>query len=150
MPSWSSLRPSSRPEQSIPFDHSPRSLRAGDGATVGHRGTHRGQRHEVAGRHVEGAATDLQRLAVTGVDVHELDAIGVGMAAGRQHPGHHDTVEVGPQARHVLHGQAEVGQRVGDLGDLAADRGELAQPGQQHLHERARAFRTGSGTGGRR
>ena len=54
---------------------------------VGHGGAQRGQRHEIAGGHVEGAAHDLQRLAVAGVDVDQVDLVGVGMRARSPAPG---------------------------------------------------------------
>ena len=79
MPPGSSPSPSSRGEHSIPFDHSPRILRRCDLHAVGHRRADRGQRDQVADGHVERAAADLQRLAVAGIDVDQLDPVGVGV-----------------------------------------------------------------------
>ena len=63
-----------------------------DRHAVGHDRPDGGQRNQVAGRHVGGAAADLQSLAVTPVDVHESDPIGVGMLTHVEHPSHHDAV----------------------------------------------------------
>ena len=46
---------------------------------VGHRRAERGQRHDVAGVHVERTAPDVALGAVAGVDVHALDLGGVGV-----------------------------------------------------------------------
>ena len=84
---------------------------------VGHHGAERGQRHEVADRHVERAAADLQRLAVAGVDVDELDAIGLRVAAQRQHLGHDDAVDRLADDVDLLDGEAEAAHRVGQRVD---------------------------------
>ena len=53
--------PSSAAEHSIPLDHSPRILRRPISMPSGHDGAHGGQGDQVADRHVEGAAHDLQQ-----------------------------------------------------------------------------------------
>ena len=45
-------------------------LASGNLHAVGHRRPQGGQRNEVAHRHVERPAADLQRLTIAGVDVH--------------------------------------------------------------------------------
>ena len=75
---------------------------------AGHDRAERGQGHEVADRHVERAAADLQRLAVAGVDVDELDLVGVGMGAQVEHAGDDDAVEALADQVHRLDGHAEV------------------------------------------
>src|SRR5262245_19434720 len=61
-------------------------------------------------------------------------------------PGDHDPVEPLPRDRHVLHGEAEVRELVGqDLG-LSLDGSELTEPGEQDLHH---TIRTGTGIGRR-
>ena len=82
-------------------------LAAGDLQAVGHHGAERGQRHEVADGHVEGAAADLQRLAVAGVDVDELDAVGRRVGAQGQHLGHDDAVDRLADDDRLLDRQAE-------------------------------------------
>ena len=54
--------------------------------SVWHHGAEGGERHEIADRHVERAAADLERLTVTGVHVDELDLVGVGMTPKIEHP----------------------------------------------------------------
>ena len=53
-----------------------------DHAPVGHRRAGRGQRDDVAGRHVERAAPHVALDAVAGVDVHAVHLGRVGMALG--------------------------------------------------------------------
>ena len=66
---------------------------------LGHRGAERGEGHEVADGHVEGAAADLQRLAVAGVDVDQLDAVGLRVGAQRQRPRRRSTPSTGAPTR---------------------------------------------------
>ena len=63
-------------EDAAPFDR----------ATVGHRRAERGERHDVAGLHVERAAPHVARDAVAGVDVDALDLGRVGMLFGAHRP----------------------------------------------------------------
>ena len=105
----------------------------------GHGGADRRQRHEVADRHVERTAAHLQRAvrpfarSAGQLDIDELDAVSLGMRSQARHPRHHDPVE-GRQDAHLLDCHAEVAQVVGQLGGVALDGRELAQPAQQHLH----------------
>ena len=87
-------------------------LAAADLHAVAHRGPERGERHEVALAHVERAAADLERLAVTGVHVDELDAIGVGMRAQPEHSRDDDAVEALADAGHLLDRRAERAESV--------------------------------------
>jgi hypothetical protein len=87
-------------------------LAPGDLQAVGHGGADGGQRHQIADRHVERTAADLQRLAVAGVDVDQLDPVGVGVGTQVEHPGHDDAVEPFAQAVERLDGHAQVAHRV--------------------------------------
>ena len=72
-----------------------------------------GQRHQVAGLHVERPATDLQCLAVAGVDIDQLDAVSGGVGAGGQDPGHHDAGQRGAHKLGPFDHQAQEGQAYG-------------------------------------
>ena len=118
-------------------------LAALDLHAVGHHGAERGQRHEVADRHVERAAADLQGLAVAAVDVDELDPVGVGVRPQVEHPGHDDAVEALADALDRLDRHAR-GRSVSSPSAIGVglDRRELAQPGQEHLHQNCSRKRT--------
>ena len=97
----------------MPLDTSPGQLAALDLHAAGHRRAERGERHEVAHRHVERATADLERLAVAGVDRDQLDLVGVGCGRVRG-PGHDDAVEALADAVELLDGHAEVAHRLTD------------------------------------
>ena len=109
-------------------------LAATDLEAVGHDRADGGQRNQVAGSHVEGTARDLQRLAVTGIDVDELDLVGVGVRARRQHPSDDDAIESLAQPIELLDGHAEVAEVLADLDGIALDRREVLEPGEKDLH----------------
>ena len=52
---------------------------------VGHHGAGLGDRDRLAGGHVRGAADDLARLIVTGIDDADAEPVGVWVAAGLEH-----------------------------------------------------------------
>jgi hypothetical protein len=99
-----------------------------------HDGAEGRQRHEIADRHVERAAADLERLAVAGVDVDELDAVGLGVRSEGEDPGDHDAVETLAEVVDRLDGHAEVAHLLAERDRMALDGGELTQPRQQDLH----------------
>jgi hypothetical protein len=45
----------------------------------------------------------LEGVAVSGVDIHELDPVGGGMRPGGQHPGRDDALERRPKELRVLY-----------------------------------------------
>ena len=100
---------------------------------VGHRRAERGQRHEVADGHVERAAADLQRLAVAGVDVDELDLVGVGVRRAASSTSADDDAVEPPRRRASTSstGDAEVAQRVAERDRRRRSNGANSlQPGQ--------------------
>ena len=109
-------------------------LPAGDLHAIGHRHAQGGKGHQVSHRHVEGAAADLQGFPVTGINVDQLDAIGVRVGTQVEHPGHHDAVQSPTDRRHRLDGQAEVAELVTDLLGGAVHGCELLEPRQEDLH----------------
>ena len=137
MPAWSSPRPSSRRRAQHAVRPLAAQLAALDLHAVGHHRAERGQRHEVADRHVERAAADLERLAVAGVDVDELD---LGRrrdaAAGRAPAADDDAVEPLADARRSSStGEAEVAQRVGRARPASSSTGANSrEPGEEDLH----------------
>jgi hypothetical protein len=78
MPLWSSPRPSSLAEHSMPSESMPRMPRRSISHAVGHVGAERGERDDVAGLHVERAAPHVALGAVAGVDVDAVHLRGVG------------------------------------------------------------------------
>ncbi len=104
-------------------------LALGDLHPVRHHRADRGERDVVADRHVERPAADLQGLTRAGVDVDELDAIGLGVGAQIEHLRDHDPRQ-GVENRHLLDRRTQVAQVVADLDGVALDGGELAEPGQ--------------------
>jgi hypothetical protein len=109
-------------------------LAAADLHAARHGRADRGQRDQVAGLHVERPAGDLQRLAVTPVDVDEVDLVGVGVGPGGEHPGDDDAAEALAQHVERLDGQPEVGQALAQVGRVALDRREVTEPGEKDLH----------------
>ena len=114
MPAWSSPSPSSRRGAQHAVGPLAAHLAAGDLHAVGHGRAERGERHQVAHGHVEGAAADLEGLAVAGVDVDQLDPVGVGVGPQVEHPGHDDAVEPLADAVDRLDGHAEVAHHVAE------------------------------------
>ena len=82
--------PSSGAEQSIPLDHSPRNFRRPISSAAGHNRTQSRQGDEIAGLHIEGPATNLERFAIAGVDVNQLDTVGGRVRPGGEHARHDD------------------------------------------------------------
>ena len=105
-------------------------LSAGDLQAAGHDGTECGEGHEVPDRHVERSAADLQRLAVAGVDVDQLNPVGLGVSPQLEHLGHDDAVPARADDRHVLDDKADVGQRPRQVVRIALDRSEFPHPGE--------------------
>ena len=110
-------------------------LRALDVAPVGHDRADGGERHEVARLHVEGSTADLQALAVTTIDEHDADAIRVRVLRALEHLRDHDTVDRGADARERLDGHAELREHDADRVCVGAERGEVVEPGQEHVHQ---------------
>ena len=151
MPSLSSPRPISVAEQSIPLDHSPRILRRSMAMPLGMvvPSVASGIRSPAA--MLKAPQHDLQRLAVAGVDVDQLDPVGVGMGLGLQHPGHDDAVQPLAEPHPLLDRRAEVVQRLGQHVDVVGQiRRELPHPGQEHLHQNCSRKRMSDVTNSRR
>src|SRR3546814_10220153 len=94
-----------------------------------------GQRHEVAGGHVERAAADLERLAVTGVDEDLVDLVGALEGPRLEDLGDDDPVEALAHPLHRLHGGAEIAQHVPERDRVPRERGEVPQPREQNLQD---------------
>jgi hypothetical protein len=122
-------------------------LAAADLQAAGHGRADGGQGDQVAGRHVERPAGDLQRLAVASVDIDQVDLVGVGVRARGEDPGHDDPAEPLADAVELLDGRAEVAELLADGLGVALDGGEVPQPRQKDLHvvctSRASELRTG-------
>ncbi len=128
-----------------PLGVDPEDAAAFDRLAVGHRRADHGQRHDVAGLHVERAAPHVTLDAVAGVDVHPVDAGGVGMRLGAENARGHDAVDGRADAVDVLDGEPERRHRRPQRVDVGAEVGVLVEPGQQDLHRRV--IRTARGTG---
>ena len=123
-------------------------LALGDLHAVGHDGADCGERDQVADRHVECAAADLQRFAVAHVDVDELDLVGVGVGSQIEHLGQDDALEANACDRHVFDRKAERAHLFAQLDGVTVDvGGEFSKPGKEDLH--VTYLRTASGSGRR-
>ena len=109
-------------------------LAAGDLHAVGHHRADRRQRHQDARLQVGGAAGDLQRLPVAGVDVDQADAVGVGVGPDVEHLGNDDALQVGANRLDRLDRQAQAAARLGDQRRVVGQVGELGHPGQNDSH----------------
>ena len=123
---------------------------------VAHDGAEGGQRHVIADGHVERTAADLQRLAVAGIHVDQLDLVGVGVRSEVEHLGDDDAVEAATEVVDRLDRHPEVAHLQAERDRVALDRGELLEPREQHLHgapptrsSDGRAIRTAPGSGRR-
>ena len=119
----------------MPLDHSPRSLRRSmtmpPGISVPRVAS--GTRSPTA--MLNAPQQIWSGLAVAGVDVHQLDAVGAGMRAQLEHPGHHDAVQAGAGVLDRLDGHAQVAQVLAQHHRVALDGSELAQPRQEDPHQ---------------
>ncbi len=61
--------------------------------TIGHRGAEGGEGHPIADGHVEGSTADLQRLTIAGIDVDQLDLVGIGVWPEIENLGDDDALE---------------------------------------------------------
>ena len=109
-------------------------LAAADLHAVRHHGADGGERHEVAGGHVERAAPDLERLAVAGVDDDQVDLVGALDRPRLEHPGDDDAVEALADPLQLLDRHAEVAHLLAERDGVALERGEVTQPGEEDLH----------------
>ena len=82
---------------------------------------------------VRRAAHDAQ-LAVAEVDVGEADAVGIGVRHDVEDPGDDDAVDVAAGLVDLLDLEAELVQRVRDVGRRGLDRRELTDPGERCAH----------------
>ena len=73
---------------------------------------------------------------VAGVDIGEPDAVGVGMGHDVEDAGDHHAADLASGLVDALDLEAELVQRVGDVGDRRLDRRELTNPGQRCAHDR--------------
>jgi hypothetical protein len=110
-------------------------LAPGDLHPSGHDRAEGREGDQVALGHVEGTAGDLQGLAVAGVDIDQLDLVGVGVRAQGQHLRHDDAVEALADALDRLDRHAEVAHDVAEGDGVVVGEGrELPQPGEEDLH----------------
>ena len=86
---------------------------------------------------VRRTAHDAQ-LAVAEVDVGETDAVGVGMRYDVEDLGDDDAVDVAAGLVDLLDFEAELVQRVRDVGRRGLDRRELTDPGERCAASTAR------------
>ena len=135
MPSASSVRPSSSPEQSIPWLVTPAivvtSMRRSPGSTA--PGSATGTRWP--DRDVRRAADDRELgLAIPDADAGQRELRRAGMRSDLQQLAHDDALPVGADAldRADLHAQER--QALRELLWREVDGDELAQPGERHAH----------------
>ncbi len=141
IPPWSSPRPSSRGEHSMPSDTTPRILRRSILKSPGSTAPTPRERHDHAGLDVRRAADNAQ-LPVAEVDVGEPDAVGVGMRHDVEDLRDDHAVDLAPRLVDLLDLEAELVQRVGDVGRRGLDRRELADPRQRGPHQNCLRKRT--------
>ena len=123
MPAWSSPSPSSRAEQSMPSLSMPRIGFGSIDPPVGHRGAGRGERHDVAGRHVERAAPHVALAPSPASTYTRCTLAASGWRSVRTHPGGDDTVDGRADVVDLLDGEAESRSCVvGDRVDVVAER----------------------------
>jgi len=84
-------------------------------AAVGHLGSQRGERHQVASRHVERSAPHVAFGAVTGIHPHAVHLRRIGVALRSQHLRHDDTGDRRADDFHRFHLHAERGHQVAEL-----------------------------------
>ena len=109
-------------------------LAAADLHTSRHARAHRGERHEVAHRHVERTADDLDRT-VTRVHVDQLHLVGVGVLAQGLDPPDHDAVPLGAEVGDRLDRGTEAVEGVADQDGVVGEGRELLEPGEERLHQ---------------
>jgi hypothetical protein len=99
------------------------------------RGARTGIGHDHARHHVGGTAHDAG-LTAAGVDVDELELVGVGVLLDPEHPRDPHTGDLGARLFHALHLEAELVERGHEVGHGRVDRqrGEVADPGEGHQH----------------
>jgi hypothetical protein len=147
-----------------PVGHLAAHLAGRDLHSVGHRRADRREWYEIPDRHVERATAHLQGLTVTGVDLDQLDAVGIGVRSQLEHLRHDDAVETLAEDLDLLDRQAEIGELLAEVDGVTCDRGELLKPREKDLHAFSSSsmgwssvvdppagaeLRTGSGTGRR-
>jgi hypothetical protein len=94
---------------------------------------------------VRRAADDL-RLAPVGLDAADAEAVGVGVLFGLEHLAQREAGEPRGGVVHLLHLEAEIGQRLGDLGHARGRVEMILEPGEGEFHG---AVLRASGTRGR-
>ena len=116
-----------------PLRHLTADLAALDLEVAGQVRADRRERHDHARFDVRRAAHDAHRT-VAGVDVGEADAIGVGMRQDVEDPRDDHAADLAAGLVDPLDLEAELVQRVGDVGDRRLDRRELANPRERCAH----------------
>src|SRR5262249_20255977 len=91
------------------------------------------ERHDHAGLDVR-RATDHAELAVAVVDVGEPDAIGVRMRHDVEDPRHDHAIDLATGLVDLFDLDAELVQRVGDVGGRCLHRREFTDPGERCAH----------------
>jgi hypothetical protein len=105
-----------------------------DEPAVGHGGTGRRQRDDVAGLHVERAAPDVPLDPVAGVDPHTVHLGGIGVALGAQHAGGDHAVDHRADGEHLLDLHTETGEHGGERRRVATEGCQVIEPGKNSLH----------------
>ena len=93
----------------------------------------RRERHDHARFDVGRAAHDAHR-AVARVDIGEPDAVGIGVRQDLEDARDHHAADLAAGLVDALDLEAELVQRVGDVGDRRLDRREVANPRERCAH----------------
>ena len=87
------------------------------------------------GPHVGCAADHAETADRAGVDVAQIETVGVGMALDLEHPRHEHVAEAGSGALDVLDLQPGERQAAAQLVDVGLERDELGEPTERQLHD---------------
>ena len=101
--------------------------------TAGEGRSGAGVGHDHARHHV-GRAAHHAGLTAAGVDVDELQLVGVGVLLDTDHARDLHAGDLGAGLLHALHLEAELVERGHEIGDRRVDRGEVADPGKRYQH----------------
>ena len=93
-----------------------------------------GREHALQPRpRIRRAAYHLQALGA-GVDLADLELVGVGMLLAFEHLRHAERGERGGRIEHLLHLEPNAGERVGDLRDRRRRVEMFLEPGEREFH----------------
>ena len=135
IPLWSVPIPSSSSARIIPLEILTAQLGLAQLGAVGHDRAGPGHGDDLAGGHVGGAADDLGGLAAAGLDQTDAEAVGVGVALGRQHaPDDEEVQAVDAVVLDPLDLGAGHGQALGQLLGVLSRGGVVVEPVQGNAH----------------